>query len=102
MVQHQLRKKEKENNNIKILFNFSVQTDHTIQHKKPDIIVINKRENVDCIINIAITNDNNICQNNSSLHRSYGQNQDSVEIDKCRKITLPGTVHIVGGFLQIA
>ena len=55
--QHQPRAVE-ENENVKILWNFSVQTDHTIQHNKPDIVVIDKRTKMARIIEIAIPNDN--------------------------------------------
>ena len=51
-----------ENENVIILWNFSVQTDHAIQHNKPDIIVIDKRRKVARTIDIAIPNDNNVCR----------------------------------------
>ena len=68
--QHQPRTIE-ENNNVKIIWNFSVQTDHTIQHNKPDMIIIDKRENVARIIDIAIPNDNNICRKRFDKIRAY-------------------------------
>lgn len=51
-----------ENENVKILWNFPIQTDHTIPHNKPDIILINKQTKEANIIDIAIPNDNNIAR----------------------------------------
>ena len=68
--QHQPRAVE-ENEKVKILWNFSVQTDHAIQHNKPDIIVIDKRTKVAHIIDIAIPNDNNICRKRFDKIRAY-------------------------------
>ena len=68
--QHQPRAVE-ENEKVKILWNFSVQTDHAIQHNKPDIIVIDKRTKVARIIDIAIPNDNNICRKRFDKIRAY-------------------------------
>ena len=51
--QHQPRTVE-ENANAKILWNFSVQTDHALQHNKPDIIVIDKENNTELIILIRV------------------------------------------------
>ena len=41
---HQPRAVE-ENESTKILWNFSIQTDHTIPHNKPDIVIVDKRTN---------------------------------------------------------
>ena len=60
--QHQPRTVE-ENANAKILWNFAVQTDHALQHNKPDIIVINKTNNKALIIDVAVPNDNNVFVN---------------------------------------
>ena len=63
--QHQPRTVE-ENANAKILWNFAVQTDHALQHNKPDIIVINKTNNKALIIDVAVPNDNNVFVNVST------------------------------------
>ena len=47
-----------ENDKCKILWGFAIQTDREMEHKRPDIVVIEKSE---CkIINIAVPEDQNI------------------------------------------
>ena len=39
-----------ENNRIKLLWDFDNQTDHVIQHKRPDIVVLFKTEKITLIL----------------------------------------------------
>ena len=59
--QHQPRAVE-ENERVKLLWNFRIQTDHRLKHIKPDIVVINKLSNEANIIDVAIPNDYKITQ----------------------------------------
>ena len=59
-----------ENENAKILWNFSVQTDHAMQHNKPDIIATDKAKNTAYIIDVAIPN-NNISRKRLDKIRAY-------------------------------
>ena len=68
--QHQPKTVE-ENQHAKILWNFSVQTDHTINHNKPDIIVVDKATNTANIIDVAIPNDYNITRKRLDKIRAY-------------------------------
>lgn len=60
-----------ENETSKILWNFSIQTDHRINHNKPDIIVLDKVKNVALIIDVAIPNDYNIARKRFEKLRNY-------------------------------
>ena len=60
-----------ENDRAKILWNFPVQTDHRIQHNKPDLIVLDKREKTANIIDIAVPNDYRIAQKRLEKLRNY-------------------------------
>ena len=42
-----------ENDRVKILWNFPVQTDHTVRHNKPDILVFEKISRSAMVIDIA-------------------------------------------------
>jgi len=57
--QHQPNNVE-ENDDMKILWNFPIRTDHNICHNKPDIVVVDKTSQTAAIIDIAIPNDYNI------------------------------------------
>jgi len=68
--QHQPRPVE-ENDRVKILWNFQVQTDHRLQHIKPDIMVVDKTNNEANIIDVAIPNDYRIAQKRLEKIRNY-------------------------------
>ena len=50
-----------ENNSIKIMWNFPIQTDHEVINNKPDIIVMDKLNKTANLIKVAVPNDYNIC-----------------------------------------
>ena len=43
-----------ENDRVKIFWDFNIQTDHVIQHRRPDIVVLYKNERKCHLINIAV------------------------------------------------
>ena len=84
-----------ENEKAKILWNFPVQTDHTIAHNKPDIIVLDKRTNTANIIDVAIPNDYSIARKRLEKLRAYADL--SVEIKTLWKLTKVTITPIVIG-----
>ena len=60
-----------ENVNAKMLWNFSIQTDHHIAHNKPDILIHDKKENNLLIIDIAIPSDYNVVAKRAEKLRNY-------------------------------
>ena len=51
-----------ENENFKILWNFSIQTDKEIRANRPDITFVDKREQTVLFIDVTIPNDHNIME----------------------------------------
>ena len=51
-----------ENENFKILWDFSIQTDKEIRANRPDIIFVDKREQTVMFIDVTIPNDHNIIE----------------------------------------
>ena len=47
-----------ENEDYKLLWDFSVRTDHEIGARKPDFVIIDKRDKSSQIIDVAIPKDN--------------------------------------------
>ena len=43
-----------ENERVKIWWDFNIQTDHVIQHGRPDIVIVYKKERKCQLIDIAI------------------------------------------------
>ena len=49
-----------ENENYKILWDFSIQTDHVIEARRPDLVVIDKKERSCKIIDFAVPGDSTV------------------------------------------
>ena len=49
-----------ENEDYKILWDFSIQTDHVIESWRPDLVVVDKKERICKIIDFAVRGDNRI------------------------------------------
>ena len=60
-----------ENEHAKILWNFPVQTDHTVRHNKPDILLVDKNERHAIIIDIAVPSDYNITRKRAEKIQNY-------------------------------
>ena len=43
-----------ENSHHKLLWNFDIQCDHEIEHRRPDLIIVDKRKKTACVIDIAV------------------------------------------------
>ena len=56
---------------MKILWNFPVQTDHTVRHNKPDILVFEKISRSAIIIDIAVPADVNIARKRTENNQNY-------------------------------
>ena len=49
-----------ENEDVKILWDFNIQTDHLIEHRRPDIVVVNKKDSTCDIIDVAVPGDKRV------------------------------------------
>ena len=65
-----------ENEDHKILWDFSIRTDHEIEARRPDLLIINKRENNCQIIDVAIPDDGRVRAKEDEKVEKY---QDSLE-----------------------
>ena len=87
------------NESTKILWNFSIQTDHTIPHNKPDIVIVDKRRNEPTIIDIAIPNDHNLAQ--KRLDKLHAYTDLFVEIKSLWNLTKVTIVPVIIGAMGI-
>ena len=60
-----------ENEDHKILYDFSIQTDHVIEGRRPDLVVVDKKERSCKIIGFAIPGDNGIEENEKDKIEKY-------------------------------
>ena len=49
-----------ENSHHNLLWDFNIQCDHKIEHRRPDLIIVDKEEKTACIIDIAVSGDNRV------------------------------------------
>ena len=49
-----------ENSCHKLLWDFNIQCDHEIEHRRPDLIIVDKEKKTACIIDIAVPGDNRV------------------------------------------
>ena len=67
-----------ENEDYKILWDFSIQTDHVIEARRPDLVVVDKKERSCKIIDFAVPGDSRIEEKEKDIrtwegsYRRYG------------------------------
>ena len=52
-----------ENDQVKVLWDFRVQTDHHLEHNRPDIVVLEKEERTCSVIDVACPFDTRVLEN---------------------------------------
>ena len=52
--------KVEETDRVKILWDFNIQTDHVIEHRRPDVVVLDKHEKMCHLIDIAVPGDSRV------------------------------------------
>ena len=60
-----------ENDSHKLLWDFSIQTDHLIPARRPDLIIINKRKRICKIVDFAVPADHRINPKESEKKDKY-------------------------------
>ena len=70
-----------ENDEVKLLWDFSIQTDRRIEHNKPDIVVLDKRKKMCLVIDVACPFDTRIKKKEQEKMEYY--NDLKYEILKC-------------------
>ena len=88
-----------ENDRVKILWDFNIQTDHVIQHRRPDIVIVYKNERRCHIVDVAVPGDKRVEQKEQEKIEKYGELKR--ELKKIWKLTNVGVVPIVVGALGI-
>ena len=60
-----------ENDQVKILWDFMIQCDHMIEHRKPDIVVVNKEDKSCMVIDIACPGDIRVAEKENEKVQRY-------------------------------
>jgi len=88
-----------ENERVKILWDFTIQTDKRIQHNRPDIVMVNKSEQTTYLIDIAIPADKRCAEKEQEKISKYQPLADEIKaLWKSKKVEI---VPVVIGALGV-
>ena len=82
---------------VKILWDFDIQTDHVIQHRRPDIVIVYKKERKCQLIDIAIPGERRVELKEHEKVDNY--NKLKREVKKIWSLTYVNIVSIIVGAL---
>ena len=63
--------KVEETDHVKILWDFNIQTDHVIEHRRPDVVVLDKHEKMCHLIDIAVPGDSTVASKENEKVQKY-------------------------------
>ena len=88
-----------EGEDVKILWDFNIYTDHVIQHRRPDIVVFDKKERKCKIVDIACPGDGRVEMKEKEKIENYAELKREVKkIWNCREVKV---VPVVVGALGV-
>ena len=64
-------KSVEDNEEVKLLWDFTIQTDREIHHRRPDIVIQKKKVKETIIVDIAVPGDSNITQKEREKYEKY-------------------------------
>ena len=86
--------KVEETDRVKILWDFNIQTDHVVEHRRPDIVVLDKEEKRCQLIDIAVPGDSRVALKEKEKVQKY---QDLArELRKLWKVKVKVVPVVVG------
>ena len=88
-----------ETKEVKILWDFNIQTDKVIEHRRPDIVVFKKKENTAVIIDIAVPGDVKVKDRElEKIHAYQELRMEMQSVYKLRKVkVVPVVIGALGG-----
>ena len=88
-----------EDEKVKILWDFNINTDHVIQHRRPDIVVLDKKERACKIIDIACPGDGRVELKEKEKIKNYAELRREIKkIWNCREVRV---IPIIVGALGV-
>ena len=87
-----------ENENVNLLWDFRIQTDHVLEHNRPDIVILLKKERECYLIDVACPFDTRVAQKEGEKKENYADLKREIStIWKCRKvIVVPVVIGALG------
>ena len=89
-----------ENDQVKVLWDLRIQTDHQIEHNRPDVVVLDKIERSCYVIDIACPFDTRVLEKEQEKMEKYQELKREIgKIWSCRKlIVVPIVIGALGTF----
>ena len=87
-------KSVKENEEVKLLWDFTIQTDHGIHHRRLDIVIQKKKAKETIVVDIAVTGDSNVLQKETEKYQELAR--EIKRIWKSRTKVVPVVVSALG------
>lgn len=76
-----------ESNIIKLLWDFKIQTDHLLEHNKPDILVLNKKDRTCLILDVACPFDTRVdIKEKEKIEKYQDLKREITRIWKCKTV----------------
>ena len=85
-----------ENEDYKILWDFSIQTDHVIEARRPDLVVVDKQERSCKIIDFAVTGDSRIEKEKDKIEKYQDLGRELQKIWNVKVKIIPLVVGSLG------
>ena len=90
-------KSVEENEEVKLLWEFTIQTDREIHHRRPDIVIQKKRAKKTIILDIAVPRGSNVMHKETEKYEKYQDLAREIKrIWKSRTKVVPVVVRALG------
>ena len=78
-----------ENENFKILWDFTIQCDHIIEARRPDIVVVDKVKKEAMVMDVAIPGDTKVCDKEREKIEKYSLLKDEIaRLSRMKKVVV--------------
>ena len=64
-------KSVEENEEVKLMWHFTIQTDRKIHHRRPDLVIQKKKANETIFVDIAVPRDSSVLQKETEKYEKY-------------------------------
>jgi len=71
--------------NVKILWDVNIQTDHIIEHRRPEIVVVHKENKMALLIDIAVAGDTRVDEKEQTKVDKYQDRQGKLKDSRMLK-----------------
>ena len=65
------QKSIEENEEVELLWDFTIQTDREIHHRRPDIVIPKMKAKETIVVDIAVPGDSNVLQKETEKYKKY-------------------------------